>query len=434
VRGRLRLAGIAVWAVLVLTACSAGTASKSDSAGAGASGSVAAANPGATSGGAPSEGNYRLVQYPGDGFSGIYAQTAAAQHSIDMEMYELADPAEQSALAAAAARHVTVRVLLDYDYSGHSVNQPAFDYLTAHGVAVRWAPTGVIFHIKATTFDDATADISTANLTSKYYADTRDAEVVDTDPAQVKAVEGTFDGDWNLGSSGKPTYDASQIAGLIWSPLTGGGTAQTALVNQIAAAKHSVYFESEELSDSPVYNALAAAARRGVTCEVVMTDSTQWHSAFATLSAAGCQVRTYPDATGTLYIHEKLILDDAATPGAALLLGSQNASSSSLTRNRELGLLLTAAQAPAVLSAVATTFASDFAGATSWGSVPAAGPSAATSNGSTAAGSCTPLTNAGNCYRPGELCRTADRGSSGLDAAGQPISCRAAAGWRWEAS
>jgi hypothetical protein len=227
------------------------------------------------------------------------------------------------------------------------------------------------------------------------------------------------------------------VSGLIWSPITGDSTAQTALVNQIAAARQSVFFESEELSDAPLYNALAAAAKRGVNCEVVMTDATQWHSAFATLDAAGCHVRTYPNRSGTLYIHEKLILDDAGTPDASLLLGSQNASSSSLTRNRELGLLLTAAQARSVVSAVAATFAGDYSGATAWGSTPAAnpapGPTAAASHPtSTGANSCTPLTNAGNCYRPGEQCRTVDRGSSGIDADGQPITCRQANGWRWE--
>ena len=32
---------------------------------------------------------YRLVQYPKAGFGSLYAQIAAAKHTIDMEMYEL---------------------------------------------------------------------------------------------------------------------------------------------------------------------------------------------------------------------------------------------------------------------------------------------------------------------------------------------------------
>ena len=49
------------------------------------------------------------------------------------------------------------------DFNGGEVNSAAFHSLAAHGVDVRWAPAGYIFHIKATTFDGKTSDISTAN-------------------------------------------------------------------------------------------------------------------------------------------------------------------------------------------------------------------------------------------------------------------------------
>jgi cardiolipin synthase len=391
-------------------------------------------------------GEYRLVQYPQAGFGGVYAQTMAARHSIDMEMYELADTTEEADLAAAAARHVAVRVLLDSDFSGREINQPAYDYLSAHGVRVRWAPTGVIFHIKATTFDRSMSDVSTANLTSRYYADTRDAEIIDTNPAQVKAIEASFAGDWGLGVEGRPSTDTVQAAGLVWSPDTGSGTAQDALVEQIEAARHSVFFESEELGDAAVYGALAADARRGITCDIVMTESAEWVAGFTAVTDAGCQVHVYPDRTGTLYIHEKLILDDASTSSASLLLGSQNASVTSLTRNRELGLLLSDAQAPAVISAVAAAFRSDYTGALPWSPAPtsaassrASGPAShapvstpAAAPTTRPAASCTPLSDAGHCYKPGEACRASDHGRTGTDADGQPIRCDDNDGWRWE--
>ena len=46
--------------------------------------------------------------------------------------------------------------------------------------------------------------------------------------------------------------------------------------------------------------------------------------------------------------------------------------------------------------------------------------------------SCTPLTSGGNCYSPGEYCRKADRGTSGIDADGDAITCEDNDGWRWE--
>ena len=48
--------------------------------------------------------------------------------------------------------------------------------------------------------------------------------------------------------------------------------------------------------------------------------------------------------------------------------------------------------------------------------------------------SCTPLTNGGNCYEPGEYCRNSDHGSSGVAGDGKSITCTDNNGWRWEPS
>jgi hypothetical protein len=61
------------------------------------------------------------------------------------------------------------------------------------------------------------------------YRTTRDAEIVDGDPAQVRAIEDTFSNDWSAEASGSPRDQTVQAAGLIWSPDTGSCTAETAL-------------------------------------------------------------------------------------------------------------------------------------------------------------------------------------------------------------
>lgn len=45
---------------------------------------------------------------------------------------------------------------------------------------------------------------------------------------------------------------------------------------------------------------------------------------------------------------------------------------------------------------------------------------------------CYPLTNAGNCYKPGQKCRSGDHGAMGIDADGHRIQCQDVNGWRWE--
>ena len=134
-------------------------------------------------------------------------------------------------------------------------------------------------------------------------------------------------------------------------------------MNLINSAQTSVWFESEELSDQAIINALAGDAKRGIKCEVVMTDSTSWASAFSALRASGCQVHLYPNSPSTLYIHAKAIVIDAGTPNANLFVGSQNASSGSLNSNRELGILLSSKTAPSVVSGISSAFTSDFEGA-----------------------------------------------------------------------
>ena len=71
----------------------------------------------------------------------MYALLRSARHGVDVEIYELEDSTAAAILAADAQRGVHVRVLLDKSFVGR-YNQPAFTYLKAHGVTVRWAPRG----------------------------------------------------------------------------------------------------------------------------------------------------------------------------------------------------------------------------------------------------------------------------------------------------
>jgi cardiolipin synthase A/B len=263
-------------------------------------------------------------------------------------MYELVDPRAESILVADAARGVHVRVILDQRLE-RVRNQAAFSYLSARNVNVRWAPDTVdAFHIKAICVDGARCAVMTLNLTSRYYATTRDFAVVDTDEADVTAIEQTFDDDFD-GHPGEPASGA----GLVWSP---GST--SSLADLIGSASHTVLVYNEELSDPIMVDALAAAARRGVHVEVVMTYASSWARSFDVLAAAGAQVHVLY-GEHPVYIHAKMIWVD----GRRVFLGSENLSVQSLTRNRELGLISTD---PTILRSTEQTFAHDAAGARMW--------------------------------------------------------------------
>lgn len=61
-------------------------------------------------------------------------------------------------------------------------------------------------------------------------------------------------------------------------------------------------------------------------------------------------------------------------------------------------------------------------------------PAAPAPPASTAPAGCHPLSNEGTCYEPGEFCRKADRGTSGVAGDGEAITCEDKNGWRWEPS
>jgi len=294
-----------------------------------------------------------VVTEPQQGLAPLYALITGARSSIDMTMYELNDRTAEADLAAAAARGVRVRVVLDTNRE-RSSNQSAYNYLAGHGVHVVWAATGYeATHQKTLTVDDRESAIMTLNLVTEDYSSTRDVAVTDADPADVTAIERVFQADYTHSPITPGDGDD-----LVWSPTD----SQPKLLALINAARHSLSVENEEMGSSTIVGALEKAARRGVKVCVTMTDSGSYTREFKALTRAGVQVRTYtPNAP--LYIHAKIVLADYGTSSAKVFVGSQNFSTASLRRNRELGLITSRT---VVLDALQPTLASDFSQAAAW--------------------------------------------------------------------
>jgi len=300
----------------------------------------------------------RLLTEPASGIGPIYKLITGAKSSIDLTMYELADPTAEADLAADAARRVDVRVLLD-QHLEKSANNSAYEYLSARGVHVRWAPAGTTYHQKTLTVDDATSVVMTLNLVARDYADTRDFAVIDTGRADVAAIVATFNADF-AGRAITPPDGAD----LVWSPTN----AEASVLSVIDGAKHTLATEDEEMDDPAVTAALAAAARRGVHVTITMTADSEWDGAFAELAQAGASIRLYPDQASALYIHAKAVVADAGRSGQRVLVGSQNFSVASLGYNRELGILTSD---PGIVAAIAATLAGDYARAAAYSPPPA---------------------------------------------------------------
>src|SRR6201992_2963025 len=340
-------ATVLVTATLALAGC------KSETTGSGVgSGSSAASGSGSGSGATsvpsgPSTAGSLVIE-PNAAFSTVYNLIGKARHSIDLAMSELPDQTAESDLGAAAKRGVDVRVVLDRKEK--SSNDDAYDYLRSHHVGVVWSSSKFEYtHQKTLVVDSSEAVIMTANLTSKYYSTSRDFLVTDTSHADVSAITTVFNADFAHHS-----ITPGDGQDLVWSPTD----SQDKLLGLINGARHSLRIYSEEMGDRTIEKALISAAKRGVDVQVCgeNTDG-EYDSDFKDLTAGGVHVSYYSDDNG-FYIHGKVVEADYGTAAAKVFIGSENFSSTSLNRNRELGLI-TSNQT--VMSAIASDFSPDFA-------------------------------------------------------------------------
>jgi phosphatidylserine/phosphatidylglycerophosphate/cardiolipin synthase-like enzyme len=355
----------------------------------------------------------------------LYDFMSSARQSLDMTMYELSDPTAEQILIADHKRGVRVRVLLDHDYSGGSVNQSAYASLSSAGVPVAWANDSEIFHQKTITVDGDESAIMTGNLTQQYYATTRDFVVMDSQAVDVAAIESVFATDWSgaAPSVGPPGID------LVWSPGS-----ETELAALIDSAARNVVVENEEMDSTSIEDALESDAERGVDVTVVMTADSEWDSAFSQLKSDGVHVVLYPNTSSALYIHAKVIDVDSAKA----FIGSENFSTASLDYNRELGMITSSAN---VLGPLNSTLSGDISNGQSQQGTGTSAPATTTPSTSRApttspvAAGCTPIDNEGGCYEPGEYCRDDDHGTTGRAGDGQTITCADENGtWYWEST
>ena len=294
-----------------------------------------------------------LITEPQAGFSPVYHLIKHARHSIDLTMYEFSDTKAEHDLGAAAKRGVTVKVILDQREKSH--NSAAFGYLKSNGVKVVWSSTRFEYtHQKTLLVDGSTAVIMTANLTSEYYSSSRDFLVMDTKTADVTAIAQVFNADFAHRS-----IQPGDGKDLVWSPTD----SQAQLLALIGGATKSLRIYSEEMGDTTIEDALIKAAKRGVNVKVCgENESGEYDSDFSRLAAAGVHISYYSSSHG-FYIHGKVVEADYGTGHAKVFIGSENFSSTSLNRNRELGLITSNQK---VLSAIAATFAGDYRNGKHW--------------------------------------------------------------------
>ena len=306
----------------------------------------------ARSNAAASAHSYALTTEPGAGYKPVYRFIASARMTLDMTMYSLIDPAATAALIADAKRGLAVRVLLDSTPGNKAANQPAYNDLKAHGVRVRWAWPGVLWHQKSIVRDGRAVAVMSCNLNAAYYSVIRGWIVVTDKPATVAGVEATFNADFRHNHKPPSRGVVPKGSQLVWSP-----GAQRRLVKLIGTARPgtTLYAEDEQLDSAAIDQALIAAAKRGVTVDLTMTENPDWTAALNTLVAGGVHVSLYAP-TAPLYIQSKAI----SVNGRTVYVGSINFTRTMMQADRNMGIIT---GDPAVVRGITATMARDFAGA-----------------------------------------------------------------------
>lgn len=289
---------------------------------------------------------------PDAGVTPIVNAIQGAKKSVWMEMYLLTNKSVITALEDDANRGIDVRVMLEmHPFGGGSVSpQETLAKLKAAGVKAQGTnPSFALTHEKGLIIDSQTAFIMTSNMTNAALgtgSSTKNREygIIDNNSQDVQAIMAIFQADWDRTTAG---FNAPN---LVVSPVN----SRSSFDALIASAKHTLLVTAEEMQDGMTEENLVAAAQRGVKVQVILpapsgSSSDSNSQGIATIKRGGVDVRE--DAK--LYMHAKIFIVDGQTG----FVGSENISSQSLDRNRELGIIIADQN---VLNTMQQTFQNDW--------------------------------------------------------------------------
>lgn len=283
-----------------------------------------------------------LSVQPDQGEAPIVAVLTPAQQSIRMMIYDLGTSDILTTVVDKAKAGLDVRVILDQ--TEKDFNLPAYNSLVSAGAKVQWSnPKFTYTHAKTIVVDGATSVISTGNFDADMIEEERDFAMVDSDPQDVAQLVEIFDSDWN-----DVTPDLS-CTRLVVSPVN----SQDRILAVINGATKTLDIEQLEFGDYAVQQAVAAQQKAGVAVRLLLADPS-FESDIGTYVAEIEPMGLVPRRLVTPQLHLKSILADGTTAYA----GSENMSNTSLTQNREVGLIITE---PTAIATMASTFATDWA-------------------------------------------------------------------------
>lgn len=263
-----------------------------------------------------------------------------AERSVKIVMYGFTDQALLTPILQQKTKGRTVRVILErYPYRAEDENNKIIAAFNQNRIA--WQgniPAIQLIHQKTLIIDGERAIIMTFNFTHSTFKNERNFALILDDPHLVKEIEAVFDSDWHRKPSNN--YNGS----MLWSPEN----SRERLLNAIKRAKKSINIYAQNISDYKIVGALAKAAKKGVSVNILTSTKLRQKQA-EYLARAGVNVKQ----SERYYIHAKALIID----NQLAIIGSINFTRASLDHNRELAGIT---RDPTVVKQISETFASDW--------------------------------------------------------------------------
>jgi len=240
-------------------------------------------------------------------------------HAIEVELKRVPGTREVRTIGGPGR---ALRVLLDPDEPSSVVH----DKLVTAGIEVRFDPPAFSFaHAKYMVLDGRTAVIHSGNFNAGAMTTERNYAIIDRDPDDVADVRAIFESDWAAG----PAPDLS-CTRLIVSPVN----SQQRILDHVNSAKTTLDIEVLYVTEPGLIDAIVAAAGRGVAVRVMLSDTVK--NPVNTSTQAMFVSKGIPTKILLAnYLHAKMIQADGVA-----LVGSENMSITSFTKNREVGALV----------------------------------------------------------------------------------------------
>ena len=268
-----------------------------------------------------------------------------AQSSVKVLIYLMGYGGILDTLVAKAKAGIKVSVILDV---GQTANQKYADMLTAAGAEVHWSdPVFPYMHAKTLIVDDRAAVSSTGNY-SKSLSILKERNFVAqiNDLNDVADLVELFQADWEKRA---PNLGCTR---LLVSPLN----SRERVLNLIDSAQHTLVMETMQFADDDVRAHVQARKTAGVDVRVLLA-APSWITANTEASMFLKNLGIATRWMSTPGVHVKAFVVD----GQTAYMGSENFSYTSLSKNREVGII---ALDGAAVQTISKTFEADWATAT----------------------------------------------------------------------